>query len=115
MSTALRNFEDLRNLVGREEVGTRNPWVPFRQNLTNKLGFLKVKVGFNYFTMEIQLEKVVKQVESASLSASLNNEVRKQLYTKLELALLDAEGTATIDSDGTVLNVDRNYCNCLKG
>jgi hypothetical protein len=65
--------------------------------------------------MEIQLEKVVKQVESASLSASLNNEVRKQLYTKLELALLDAEGTATIDSDGTVLNVDRNYCNCLKG
>ena len=45
-------------------------------------------------------------MESASLSASLNNEVRKQLYTKLELALLDAEGTATIDSDGTVLNVD---------
>eukprot|EP00606_Chrysophyceae_sp_TOSAG23-5_P001349 GSChrysophyteH2.ASY1.ANO1.1726.1 assembled CDS len=73
---------------------------------STKLDKLQVRFGFNYSTMEIQLEKVIKQVESASLSASLNNEVRKQLYTKLELALLDAEGTATIDSDGTVLNAD---------
>ena len=56
--------------------------------------------------MEAQLEKVITSVERAASSTDLNNEVRKLLYTKLELALLDAEGSSLVDNDGSIRNDD---------
>jgi 1-acyl-sn-glycerol-3-phosphate acyltransferase len=54
--------------------------------------------------MEAKLVRVVKEVEKAASNTEVNNDIRKQLWSKLDIALLDAEGSEVVDPEGKILS-----------